>query len=276
MTHQTKQGHTRIWIVPINDAEAVAIATYLERHGQTVFRSQQPWGASWKGLEPAIGAAVADALAAPNPPTVHGVELAGPNPYHAIDIDHHRYQNDDRSHPLSSLEQVATIVGHPLDRREQLIAANDRAYIPGMKALGATDPEIEAVRQLDRAAQGITPADEARAVADLARAERRGARIHVACSAKPTSAHMDRLYGQAPEILLTSEHEWNYSGPRHLQLAAANFPEQHWSGGSPESGYFGILDPAEPTRGAILDFFWSGETSVPDLARAAAARECSR
>lgn len=41
-----------------------------------------------------------------------------------------------------------------------LVAANDRGYIPEMLELGATRAEIIQVRAADRAAQGITPEDE--------------------------------------------------------------------------------------------------------------------
>ena len=47
---------------------------------------------------------------------VHDVERGGPNRYHAINIDHHKYKDGARSNPLSSLEQVARIVGTSLNR----------------------------------------------------------------------------------------------------------------------------------------------------------------
>ena len=68
-------------------------------------------------------------------------------PSNYISIDHHNRN----AHKPSSLEQVAELLEIPLSRQEQLIAANDRAYIPGMKALQASDAEIAGIRQADRA-----------------------------------------------------------------------------------------------------------------------------
>ena len=77
-------------------------------------------------------------------------------PSNYISIDHHNRN----AHKPSSLEQVAELLEIPLSRQEQLIAANDRAYIPGMKALQASDAEIAGIRQADRAFQGVTEEEE--------------------------------------------------------------------------------------------------------------------
>jgi len=80
-----------------------------------------------------------------------------PSNYHII--DHH---NEFSGRP-SSLEQVADIIGVHLSRKQQLIAANDKGYIPAMQQLGATAEEISEIRFLDRQAQGVTPDDEQKA-----------------------------------------------------------------------------------------------------------------
>ena len=77
-------------------------------------------------------------------------------PTRYICIDHH----NSNAHKPSSLEQLAELLEIPLSRQEQLIAANDRAYIPGMKALQASDAEIAGIRQADRACQGVTEEEE--------------------------------------------------------------------------------------------------------------------
>ena len=70
--------------------------------------------------------------------------------YHRI--DHH----NEYCHLPSSLEQVASVLGVELNRKQRLIAANDVGYIPAMKALMATDEEIAEIRREDRRAQGVT------------------------------------------------------------------------------------------------------------------------
>lgn len=158
----------RLWIVPVNDGEAVEIAALLGEHGETVAVTRQRWGASWAGLEAGVREAIERFRAAHPEGAIYGVELAGPDPYGAVNIDHHRYGEEDRSHPRSSLEQVAEVLGVGLGRWRRLVAANDRGYIPAMEAEGATAEEIAAVRQADRAAQGVTAEQEAAAERDVA------------------------------------------------------------------------------------------------------------
>ena len=87
-----------------------------------------------------------------------GVELKSDitEPAHYKLIDHHNKLSSN----LSSLEQVAALLGVKLTWEQQLIAANDRGYIPAMNALGASKEEIENIRLRDRQAQGATANDE--------------------------------------------------------------------------------------------------------------------
>ena len=88
---------------------------------------------------------------------IFGIELMEdipvPHSYHRV--DHH----GDWDHRPSALEQVAGIIGVTLDRYQQLVAANDKGYIPAMQAFGATDEEISDIRREDRVAQGVTEQD---------------------------------------------------------------------------------------------------------------------
>ena len=88
-----------------------------------------------------------------------GIELKndlGSLPVNYKLIDHHG--NNDKM--PSSLEQVAEILGISLDRKHQLIAANDRGYIPEMEKYGATSQEIKSIRKEDREAQGVSEENE--------------------------------------------------------------------------------------------------------------------
>jgi hypothetical protein len=246
----------RIWVVPLNDAEAFEIVNLLKSKAERVLVSQQGWGATWAALEASVNFELESFRSQYSDGEIIGVELGGPNRFGARDLDHHLYDNADRRHPLSSLEQVAELLGLHLDRHQQLVAANDRGYIPAMQRLGANAAEISDVRAQDRRYQGLTEEDEAQAEQDLRSAEWRANRVLVRCAKRPTSAHSDTLFGKADEILLVSTDEWDYYGPRHQELAAMHFPEHFWSGGSEEGGYFGIKSPGEATRSKILQVFW--------------------
>jgi len=235
---------SRLWILPLNDAEMMEIRQLLLAHDEAVAVSSQPWGATWSNLETGLVNWVEEAVAANPNLEIRGVELAGPSRFGGSDIDHHQYRGDDRSHPLSSLEQIAGLLGTPLTRWQQLVAANDRGYIPAMRALGATPSEIMAVRRYDRTAQGVTERDEERAERDIAEASYFPDLVEVYCPDGSTSAHSDRLYEVAAQILLIDPNKWTYFGPRHSQLAGLELPEHNWTGGSPASGYWGIKKPS--------------------------------
>ena len=72
-------------------------------------------------------------------------------------IDHH---NENSGNP-TSLEQVIALlkVKKKLDnktiRHYELVAANDKGHIAGLKCVGATKEEIEDIRNEDRKAQGV-------------------------------------------------------------------------------------------------------------------------
>lgn len=135
-------------------------------------------------------------------------------PGNYIGIDHH---NQNVGKP-SSLEQVADLLALSLTREQQLIAANDKAYIPGMMALRASDDEIAEVRRRDRMCQGVTEEDEVLAekaisenmeqVKDLIVVKALSARFSPIC---------DRLFPYH-QLLVYTYAEWMYYGERLHQL----------------------------------------------------------
>ena len=249
---QSTFAPSRLWVVPNNDGEAVEILRLLRERGERVLESHQRWGASWSKLEPRIQRELADSVGVP----IFGVELEGPNPYGASNIDHHRYSGDDRSHPLSSVEQVAGIVGVQLDRWRTLVAINDRGYIPGLERFGASAEEIALVRAQDRDAQGLTAIHRERAQRDITAAEWSGRRAAVRCPDGSTSWHSDLLYPIADEWLLMGPATWSYSGPRHLKFTALELPEHTWTGGAEDRGYFGIETPSQRSQDNIRALFF--------------------
>ena len=244
-------GQDRVWVIAENDGEAREIRRLLEHAGERVLVSAQRWGARWEGLESAIQAQLRAF-----PGRIYGVELAGPNPYGAINIDHHYYAGDDRRMEESSLEQVADLLAIPLSRWQRLVALNDRGYIPLMARFGASPEEIRAVRQADRAAQGVTKEQEAAAARDVDGVVVRDGKLELWCPDGFCSAHSDLLQGRAPEILLMGPDQWCYYGERHQELVKRSWAEKNWSGGSAENGYFGIERPGSETAGMIREWFW--------------------
>jgi hypothetical protein len=232
------------------------IVDLLRECGETIQVTAQTWGATWAGLEAELQDRVRQWRADNPAGVIYGIELAGPNEFGAINIDHHLYSDDNRSNVLSSLEQVAAITGRMLTRNQQLVALNDRGYIPAMEAAQATPEEIEEIREADRRAQGLTPSDREHAERDLAAAERDSERWLIRCPNGANAYHTDLSYGRAKEILAIAPRRWSYTGARKRELIAFGLSEQHWSGGDPESGYFAVENPAEETQRKILNWFW--------------------
>lgn len=259
----------KIWVVPANDLEAVEIRNLLAAAGEKVLVTQQRWGASWENLETEVVAEVNSLLQSDPEAEVVGIELFGVCPWsNSRNIDHHTWGNGDNSHEKSSIEQVAEELGIELNRYLQLVAANDKAWFPGLEAAGATVGEADVIRQADRCAQGVTPDDEAQAVRDIESAERHGERVLVrtSLSSYQVSPISDRLYGHAEEWFTAASNAWIYNGSRHLdifqhmeELGLIVGPD--WKGGSDESGYAGfvVVDDEslqQQRESALTEFFW--------------------
>ena len=243
----------RLWIVPDNDLEAETISSLLTGAGERCLITRQPWGASWGKLEPEICSQI-KAFRHDHPYCpIYGVELAGNALLGALNIDHHSYPNDNRYSSDSSLEQVAALLGIQLNRHQLLVAANDKGWIPELRAVGATPSEIDAIRRADRRKQGVSEADELNAYQDVSRAQLLNGLLMIDTPVKPNSAHTDFAVDRATQILVRSPQQWHYSGPHHRRLHALSFSEPHWSGGLDSYGFFGIESPRQATQQTILD-----------------------
>jgi len=155
-------------------------------------------------------------------------------------IDHH----NDFIGKKSSLEQVADILGVCLDRYQQLVAANDSRYIPGMMALNATETEVHEIRKADRKAQGVTDDDERLAddaiknllkINDITIVKTKTHRFSTIC---------DKLYPYG-KLLVYSDSELAYYG-KNAQEIAVFFNEEIKCGkafkGGSEDGFFGLAN----------------------------------
>ena len=176
---------------------------------------------------------------------IYGIELQEdislPLNYHRI--DHH---NDLADKP-SSLEQVAEILGEVLSFYQQLVAANDRGYIPAMLALGASQEEIDDVRRKDREAQGVTEEDET--LAEKAIAENlyiyKGVTVVKAFTSR-FSPICDRLYPYK-RLLIYTDAEWMFYGEgkeKLVRLLAEDISQKKVFHGGGDNGYIGTVQYA--------------------------------
>jgi hypothetical protein len=154
-------------------------------------------------------------------------------------IDHH---NENADKP-SALEQVAKLFGINLTRDQQLIAANDKGFIPAMEAMGATKEEIEEIRRRDREAQGVTEEDER--LGELSIRENLTNEMGITIVESLTSkfsAITDRLY-PCSRLLIYTDNELSFygEGAKFLALSFNDLIKQGkaFSGGTGE-GFFGI------------------------------------
>lgn len=186
--------------------------------------------------------------------TFYGIELIEdvPVPENYIKIDHH----NELCNMPSSLEQVAAILGYKLNRKQCLIAANDSNYIAGMFQLGATRVEVDEIRRLDRAFQGVTDMQEKQAVEDLKR--------NLVCiddlyivftSLDRFSPITDRLYPYK-HLIIYNDSEMVYYGEMKLRLVSlfhtylAN-GDMYYGGG--DHGFLGTVS-CRFTKDELLSF----------------------
>ena len=252
------------FIIPANDGESVEIRKILRDNGIDHVVTRQAWGATWAGLESAVVEKIERFLSTNPSAVIYGIELGGPSRWSAINIDHHVYRDENRANEKSSIEQVATLLGVELTRHQILVSANDKGWIPALKAMGATENEIKIVRAQDRLSQGVTPDQEAQAVGDIEAAEVRGSKWLVRCPQGSTSAITDRLFGRYTELLTVDGQngKWIYFGPRHMQfysLTEGMTDKARWAGGDPKNGFSGVEKPAESAQADLLAFFWREE-----------------
>lgn len=231
------------------DAEMLEIIRVCREAGVEVIDHHLGWGASVDSYKEEI----AEAFAAGKVPVL--VELDGAEDVPgAIVVDHH---NENVGNPASIL-QVLNLLGLQPSRRQQLIAANDTGYIPGMLAFGATPEEVAEVRLLDRSAQGITPEQEADAERAIAAAEEVNGVTIIRMAHSKTATVCDRLFNPEKEqrlLILSEDGETNFFGNGELCLAlqGKDTGEKTTEGYTIYDHFGGWVGGNLPTNG-----FWGG------------------
>ena len=230
--------HDSIFLLGGADLEMSVIREILSEKGFNFSDNSHSW-------DNAVLSSYADELVrfgARSDWVIYGIELSEDMdiPSNYIRIDHHNDYNDRKS----SLEQILELMDIPPTRFHMLVAANDSAYIPGMRRMGATDQEISWIRRLDREAQGVTEEDERLAEESVTdNISRHGNILVVKSLTYKFSPICDRLYPYS-RLLIYTDDVWTFYGEGASRLHVL-FREEIKNGsifyGGGENGYVGSV-----------------------------------
>lgn len=254
---------TDIYFLGGRDLEMLEIATLLHEASACFNDKRLAWGARLSDYRLEIEGASARGE------TPVAVELTEDMPaawmaaHGVIAIDHHGKR---AGHEVpTSLEQVFFRLGLPQSqwtRRRALIAINDRAHVAGMAAFGATREEIIAIRAGDRAAQGVSEADETEAVRAIAARRIEGRLTHITTPSNTSSAIADRILPELggpgyDRLLVEMPNKLAAFGDGEIITALAEaVPGSWWGGDLPARGFWGAAaNNIEQERDRLLPFF---------------------
>ena len=198
-----------VFLIGGRDLEMYQIKKRLSRKGEEFIDKELVWGAKIEDYSDVID----EILEQDKTPVA--IELAGADKKEGVvDIDHH----GDKSGNPASISQVMERIDKPMSFVDQLVAANDSAYIPGMEKLLEENREkfeerygkekfekfkikmIDLIRAKDRQMQGVTQEDEAAAEEALEHTETTASgTIVVRIPGDKWSAVQDRLFPSFPE-----------------------------------------------------------------------------
>jgi hypothetical protein len=220
-----------------------------------------PWGAKLSHYGDRIEAAVAGGARAAAVELTDDMPADWPARRGLTLIDHHGA----RAGQPSSLEQVFALLGLQASawtRRMALVAANDVDHLRGLFAAGATPAEAAEIRAQDRAAQGVTAAEEAAgaAAAEAAQLLFGGALRRIDLPHGKMAAAMDplalALWPRLPEALVVAPGELGFFGRGAGVFALDEAFPGGWRGGAlPENGFWGHAGGGGtrlPSAGAAL------------------------
>ena len=256
-----KENPTRVWVVPVSDLETVEIINLLQGAGEHVFLTGQKWGAQFAKLESGITETIEKYRAENSAIQIIGVKVNGQSP---------EGWNTETIQPYSGkgtcpIEAVAEKIGVELNQYQKLVAVNLKGWIPGLEAQNTPKGVIEAIRQSDRCAQGVTPDHEAGAVRGWKNRKIIGDLVVVNVKESKCSPFTDRFYGQYQNLLVVGEDkEVNFFGRAELCSALKEkFPNAPapW-GGSADSwlmlnnkfSFWGGYSSSEEVEKFILEF----------------------
>lgn len=246
MTKQEQNKNNLIFLLGGHDLEMVTIRDLLTEIAPDRFYDKGLlWGAKASDYEDEIRTVIKKGL---TPVLIELTIDIDIDAERFIVIDHHGKRAG--SDKPTSLHQIFELLNLPQDKWNRwfdLVAANDRGYIPAMIEIGADKDEIKKVRAADRSAQGITPVEEAegeRAAAD-AEIVADGMLTVVKLSHTRTAAVTDRMEPALggvgyKNLLIISSCQVNFFGSGKVVSALAKeFPNGWYGGALPEKGFWG-------------------------------------
>lgn len=204
---------TRLWVVPVSDLETVEIINLLQGEGEHVFVTGQKWGAQFTKLELGITKAI-EKYRQVNPNIqIIGVKVNGQAPV-GWNTETLQSYNGNGTCPM---EVVAEKLEVGLNEYQKLVVVNLNGWIPALEALGIPKGVIDAIRQSDRCAQGITPDHEAGAVRGWKNRKNVGDLYVINVKESKCAPFTDRFYGQYKNLLIVGEDkEINFFGGAEL------------------------------------------------------------
>jgi hypothetical protein len=236
-----------------HDLEMLTIRDLLrEVNAGPVYDRRLGWGAHASAYHDEISGALA---AGWTPVLVELEDDLGLSFDSAILIDHHG-ERAGGTQP-TSLHQVFDLLELPAQRWTHwfdLVAANDRGYLAELSAIGATQEEIQNIRQQDRHAQGVTT-DQEVAAAKAANGVQTVAngRLSIArLTHNRTSPLVDRLQPELggpgfQNLFVICPDEVAFFGEGALvDWLDTQFPNGWYGGALPERGFWGRASGGSP------------------------------
>lgn len=265
-----RQQNNLIFFLGGHDLEMVTIRDLLLEVAPDRFHDKGlPWGARASEYKEEIEACLARGEL---PVLVELENDFGLDLDRVLLIDHHGHRAD--SDLPTSLHQVFDLLRLPSGKWtwwHELVAANDRGYIPALLEIRATEDEIVKVRAADRAAQGISAAEEAAAemAVTQARTFAAGLLTLVQIPHTRTAAVTDRLEPALGgpgyrNLLVISPEEVSFFGSGELVYALhKTFPGGWYGGALPTRGFWGHGEPMPDVLPFLLGYLRT-QYAVPD------------
>jgi hypothetical protein len=264
------KNETALFFLGGNDLEMVTIRILLEKHAPEQWLDKDlKWGAKASDYEREIHGAVAKGLV----PVLIELDVDMALPTRTIIIDHHAGRAG--ADMPTSLDQVFDFLG--LDRETQwtrwfdLVAANDKGHIDGMKAFGASPTEIARVRQAEWRALGVDEQVEREVQAAISESMKTQGRLTLvtlpnnASSVVADLLHKDMGGPGFDNLLVKQPQKLSFYGEglviKELDDAWPKPSYNSWYGGNLEKkdkliigghGYWGIEEPDPDKRQKII------------------------
>jgi hypothetical protein len=243
------------------DLEMITIRDLLHQVApERVHDKRLTWGAKASDYSGEIRQALARSM---TPVLVELVDDLGLDATTILVADHHG-ERAGEGQP-TSLHQIFALLGLPPEgwtRWFELVATNDRGYIPALVEMGATPEEIVQIRTADRAAQGITPEEETAGEHAVAQAQTvangRLTIVHLPHARTATVADRLQLELGGPgykNLLVYCPEEVNFFGSGKLVRALdKQFPGGWYGGALPARGFWGHDAPVPDVLPVLLEW----------------------